>query len=347
VGLVVLTLVGLGLIIPAIGHLIERPFSRLPKITGGKDRGAFVLGLGLGTLYVPCAGPVLTAITVAGATGNVGWDIIVLTVSFAVGAAVPLLIFASAGSRISERLKLYRRHARGFRTVGGLVMIALALALSLGATNAVQRAVPGYTSGLEKKLADLVKVQGKLAPASGQDGAELANCVPGAAELADCGAAPEFRSTQEWFNTVDGKPATIAGLKGKVVIVDFWTFDCVNCLRDGPHVRAWYDAYKSKGLEVVGIHTPEYSFEKVAGNVAKAVRKEGIGYPVGQDNDYATWDAYRNQYWPAKYLVDATGHVRAIAFGEGGYAQLEDQLRQLLHAANPGAALGDPVERKG
>jgi cytochrome c biogenesis protein CcdA/thiol-disulfide isomerase/thioredoxin len=347
VGLVILTLVGLGLIFPALGELIERPFSRLPKISGSGDRGGFLLGLGLGTLYVPCAGPVLTAITVAGATGNVGWSTVVLTVSFAAGAALPLLIFASAGARISQRLTAYRNHARGFRTAGGVVMIALAISLSLGATTAVQSAVPGYTSGLEKRIADIVKVQGDLAPVTGQDGAELSNCMPGVAELADCGAAPEFRGTQRWFNTPDGRPATVAGLKGKVVLVDFWTFDCVNCRRDAPHVQAWYDAYKSTGLEVVGIHTPEYSFERDAGNVAEAVGKEGIGYPVGQDNDYATWNAYRNQYWPAKYLIDAAGNVRAISFGEGGYAQTEDQIRQLLHAANPTSALPEPVERRG
>jgi cytochrome c biogenesis protein CcdA/thiol-disulfide isomerase/thioredoxin len=342
-GLVILTLVGLGLIIPALGHWIEKPFYRLPKVSRNNN-GAFVLGLGLGTLYVPCAGPVLAAITVAGATGNVGWRTVVLTVSFALGAALPLLIFASAGSRISQRVKAYREHARGFRIGGGIVMILLAIALAFNITDVIQRSLPSYTSGLEKKVAENKTVQGVLAPALGQGGQDLAKCTPGAAELASCGAAPEFTGTQKWFNTPGGKPASIGGLKGKVVLVDFWAYSCINCQRATPHLLAWDKAYRALGLDIVGIHSPEFAFEKSAGNLESAIRKEGIAYPVGQDNNLATWTAYRNQYWPAKYLVDARGTVRSIKFGEGGYAQTEDQIRQLLEDANPGVQLPAPVD---
>jgi cytochrome c biogenesis protein CcdA/thiol-disulfide isomerase/thioredoxin len=342
-GLVILSLVGLGLIIPALGHWIEKPFYRLPKINRNNN-GAFVLGLGLGTLYVPCAGPVLAAITVAGATGNVGWRTVVLTVSFALGAALPLLIFASAGSRISQRVKAYRDHARGFRIGGGIVMILLAIALAFNITDVIQRSLPSYTSGLEKKVAENKTVQGVLAPALGQGGQDLAKCTPGAAELAACGAAPEFTGTQKWFNTPGGKPAGIGGLKGKVVLVDFWAYSCINCQRATPHLLAWDKAYRALGLDIVGIHSPEFAFEKSAGNLESAIRKEGIAYPVGQDNNLATWTAYRNQYWPAKYLVDAGGTVRSIKFGEGGYAQTENQIRQLLEDANPGVQLPAPVD---
>ncbi|GAB3839344.1 cytochrome c biogenesis protein CcdA [Kribbella italica] len=339
-GLTILTLVGLGLIFPALGHWIEKPFYRLPKINRNNN-GAFVLGLGLGTLYVPCAGPVLAAITVAGATGNVGWRTVVLTVSFAMGAALPLLIFASAGSRISQRVKAYRDHARGFRIGGGVVMILLAVALAFNVTDVIQRSLPSYTSGLEKKVAENKTVQGALAPALGPGGEELAKCTPGAAELASCGKAPEFTGTQKWFN---GPPVTLAGLKGKVVLVDFWAYSCINCQRATPHLLAWDKAYKSLGLQIVGIHSPEFAFEKSAGNVQSAITKEKIGYPVGQDNNLATWTAYRNQYWPAKYLVDAEGTVRSIKFGEGSYGQTENQIRELLTAANPGVKLPDPVD---
>lgn len=342
-GLTILALVGLGLIFPALGHLIEKPFYRLPKINRN-DNGAFVLGLGLGTLYVPCAGPVLAAITVAGATGNVGWRTVVLTVSFAMGAALPLLVFASAGSRISQRVKAYRDHARGFRIAGGVVMIALAVALAYNITDVIQRSLPSYTSGLEKKVAENKTVQGALAPAIGVGGEELAKCTPSAVELASCGAAPEFRGTQKWFNTPGGQAVTLAGLKGKVVLVDFWAYSCINCQRATPHLLAWDKAYRSLGLEIVGIHSPEFAFEKSAANVQSAISKEGIGYPVAQDNNLATWTAYRNQYWPAKYLVDAEGTVRSIKFGEGGYDQTEDQLRELLKAANPSVTLPAPVD---
>ncbi|MFF1820732.1 cytochrome c biogenesis protein CcdA [Kribbella sp. NPDC058245] len=342
-GLTILTLVGLGLIFPALGHWIEKPFYRLPKINKNNN-GAFVLGLGLGTLYVPCAGPVLAAITVAGATGNVGWRTVVLTVSFAIGAALPLLIFASAGSRISQRVKAYRDHQKGFRIGGGIVMILLAIALAFNITDVIQRSLPSYTSGLEKKVAENKTVQGVLAPALGQGGQELAKCTPGAAELAMCGTAPEFTGTQKWFNTPGDKPATLAELKGKVVLVDFWAYSCINCQRATPHLLAWNKAYKSLGLEIVGIHSPEFAFEKSAGNLDAAIRKEGITYPVGQDNNLATWTEYRNQYWPAKYLVDATGTVRSIKFGEGSYDQTENQIRQLLKDANPNVQLPAPVD---
>ncbi|GAA0625528.1 cytochrome c biogenesis protein CcdA [Kribbella sandramycini] len=342
-GLTVLTLVGLGLIFPALGHWIEKPFYRLPKINRN-DNGAFVLGLGLGTLYVPCAGPVLAAITVAGATGNVGWRTVVLTVSFAIGAALPLLIFASAGSRISQRVKAYRDHQRAFRIGGGIVMILLAIALAFNITDVIQRSLPSYTSGLEKKVAENKTVQGVLAPALGKGGQELAKCTPGAAELATCGAAPEFTGTQKWFNTPGGKPVTIAELKGKVVLVDFWAYSCINCQRATPHLLAWAKAYQPLGLQIVGIHSPEFAFEKSAGNVEAAIRKEGITYPVGQDNNLATWTEYRNQYWPAKYLIDADGAVRAIKFGEGSYAQVENQIRQLLKDADPNVQLPAPVD---
>ncbi|MFK4087170.1 cytochrome c biogenesis protein CcdA [Kribbella sp. NPDC020789] len=342
-GLTILTLVGLGLIFPALGHWIEKPFYRLPKINRNNN-GAFVLGLGLGTLYVPCAGPVLAAITVAGATGNVGWRTVVLTVTFAMGAALPLLIFASAGSRISQRVKAYRDHQKGFRIGGGIVMILLAIALAFNITDVIQRSLPSYTSGLEKKVAENKTVQGVLAPALGQGGQELAKCTPGAAELGSCGAAPEFTGTQKWFNTPGNKPATLAELKGKVVLVDFWAYSCINCQRATPHLLAWDRAYQSLGLQIVGIHSPEFAFEKSAGNLDAAIRKEGITYPVGQDNNLATWTEYRNQYWPAKYLVDATGTVRSIKFGEGSYDQTENQIRQLLKDANPNVQLPAPVD---
>ncbi|GAB3838447.1 cytochrome c biogenesis protein DipZ [Kribbella italica] len=339
-GLTILTLVGLGLIFPALGHWIEKPFYRLPKINKNNS-GPFVLGLGLGTLYVPCAGPVLAAITVAGATGNVGWRTVVLTVTFAMGAALPLLFFASAGSRISQRVKAYRDHARGFRIGGGIVMIALAVALAFNITDVIQRSLPSYTSGLEKKVAENETVQGALAPALGAGGEELAKCKPGAAELASCGTAPAFTGTQQWFNSA---PVTLAGLKGKVVLIDFWAYSCINCQRATPHLLAWDKAYKSLGLEIVGVHSPEFAFEKSAGNVQSAIRKEKITYPVVQDNNLATWTAYRNQYWPAKYLIDAQGTVRSIKFGEGSYDQTENQIRELLTAANPGVKLPAPVD---
>ncbi|WP_375425281.1 cytochrome c biogenesis protein DipZ [uncultured Friedmanniella sp.] len=342
VGLSVLALVGLGLIVPALGHLIEKPFYKLPQVAN-QDSSAFVFGLGLGTLYVPCAGPILAAITVAGASGRIGWGTVVLTVTFAVGAALPLLLFAAAGSKIQTRINAYRARAQMFRIVGGVVMIALAIALAFNVTAVLQRAVPAYTGGVEKKLAESKTVQGALSPFDNGQNKDLAKCTPGDDKLASCGTAPALTGTQQWFNTADDKPVALSDLKGKVVLIDFFAYSCINCQRDAPYIKSWYSAYQADGFEVIGVHSPEFAFEKSAGNLKSAITQEGITYPVVQDNDLKTWTAYRNRYWPAKYLIDAQGTVRAINFGEGNYLQTEDLIRQLLTEKSPGAALPAPV----
>ena len=148
------------------------------------------------------------------------------------------------------------------------------------------------------------------------------------------GKAPDFTDNQRWFNTPGGQPLTLAALRGKVVLVDFWTYTCINCIRTLPDVKAWYGRYRDGGLVVVGVHTPEFGFEKDAGNVAAAIRQNGLHYPVAQDNDYGTWNAYGNQYWPAKYLIDARGEVRYTHFGEGDYRKTEAAIRSLLAEAS-------------
>lgn len=341
-GLTVLTLVALGFLYEPLGHLLERPFYRLPKISHNSGRG-FVLGLGLGTLYVPCAGPVLAAITVASATGQIDVRTIVLTVSFAAGAALPLLVFVQAGSKIRARINAYRQRAQGFRIAGGVLLLALAVGLAFDLPATLQRAVPAYTSGVEHRLADSKTLQGALDPYATAENRELAHCTPGDDALASCGPAPTLRDNQQWFNS---QPLTLAELHGKVVMLDFWAYSCINCQRDEPHLSAWYERYRSLGFAVVGIHSPEFAFEKNAANVSAAIRRENIAYPVVQDNNLSTWRAYRNRYWPANYLIDPTGTVRAIRFGEGGYAQTEHLLRALLRAANPGVALPPAVDDK-
>lgn len=340
-GVVVLTAVGIGMIVPGIGHLLEKPFYRLPKVTGGRG-GPFLLGLGLGTLYVPCAGPVLVAITVAGATGQVGTGTVVLTVAFGVGAALPLLIFAAAGSNIRRRIATYRRRAGMFRVIGGATLVALAVGLVFNLPQVLQRVIPNYTSGLETALAESDAVQGALTPFETDENRLLSRCTPGDDELADCGPAPRLRGTGEWFNTPDRAPLSLADLRGEVVLLDFFAYSCINCQRDQPYIERWAQAYEDAGLTVVGVHSPEFAFEKSAGNLAAALEKEGTTYPVVQDNDLATWTAYRNRYWPAKYLIDRTGTVRAITFGEGGYDRTESLLRQLL-VEDGDVALPDPV----
>lgn len=345
--IIVLGIVGIGLIVPAVGHFIERPFYRLPKVTGSDSTGPFLLGMGLGTLYVPCAGPVLAAITVAGATGTVGWKTVVLTISFAIGAALPLLIFASAGANIRKRVSAYQSRQKAFRIIGGIVLLALAVGLAFNVTELIQRKVPSYTSGLEEKIAKSDTVQGALTPFETDENKQLSLCTPGSDKLAKCGPAPALRDTQRWLNTPGNKPLTLKSQRGKVVMLDFFAYSCINCQRDQPYIEKWYETYRKDGFVVIGIHSPEFAFEKDFGNLASAVKREGTTYPVVQDNQLANFTAYRNRYWPAKYLIDRDGTVRAIRFGEGGYDSTETLIRELLQEGGRAKDLPDPVTKDG
>ncbi|MFC8192832.1 cytochrome c biogenesis protein DipZ [Cellulomonas sp. NPDC057328] len=341
-GILVLVVLGLGLLVPRFEHLLEKPFARLaPKRAPGKDRGAFALGLGLGAVYVPCAGPVLAAVTVASATGQVDASTVVLTLTFAVGAALPLLVLALAGRRVTERVAVLRTHQRAVRAVGGAVMLALAAALTLNVTDGLQRALPSWAEGIQSRIAQDERVQQELNLGGlvTEENAGLAECHQGATVLEDCGPAPELRGIDAWLQTPDGRDLSLEELRGKVVLLDFWAYSCINCQRSVPHVQAWHETYEDAGLVVLGIHTPEYAFERETDNVRDGARRLGMTYPVAQDNSYATWTAYRNRYWPASYLIDAEGDVRHVHQGEGGYDVTEDLLRELLEDADPGVAL--------
>jgi cytochrome c biogenesis protein CcdA/thiol-disulfide isomerase/thioredoxin len=337
-GLALLVLVGLGLLVPPLGHLIERPFYRFPQRAPGTDRNGFLLGIALGAVFVPCAGPVLAAITVAGATGHIGLRTVGLTLGFAVGTAIPLLVFALAGRGLTQRLGAFRRHQGVFRAVSGAVVIVLAVALTFNLSDIIQRDIPNYFEAVGNSLE-----KGAKAAPQGGGSVSLQACqtaaLYGGSGLEKCGPAPAFSGIQQWLNTPGGQPVSLASLKGKVVLVDFWAYSCINCQRELPHVEAWDRAYASDGLEVVGVHTPEYAFEHVPSNVAAGVRRLGLTFPVALDNSYGTWNAYDNQSWPAAYLIDASGQIRHVSIGEGDYSGEEQLIRQLLSAAHPGIAL--------
>ncbi|MGH9120433.1 MAG: cytochrome c biogenesis protein DipZ [Acidimicrobiales bacterium] len=338
-GIAVLAAVGVSFIFPAVSALLERPFSRLTarRQPDGKA-GGFVLGLGLGLLFVPCAGPILAAITVAGATRHVGWTAVFLTIAFAVGAAIPLLVVAVAGGQLAQRTKALRLHAPRVRQVSGVIVLGMALAIALNAFSGLQRDVPGYTSALQNSIEGGASVRKQLSALSSSHGT-LASCSATATKLLNCGPAPKFADVTAWLNTPGGAPLSLAQLRGKVVLVDFWTYSCINCQRTLPHVEAWYSDYAADGFVVVGVHTPEFAFEHVVSNVTTEAAALGVKYPIDVDDDYGTWNAYQNEYWPADYLIDAQGNVRHISFGEGGYSDTETLIRQLLASANPHAVL--------
>lgn len=349
VALVALMAIGLGLIFPRVERLLECPFARIPQKQFGVGGGGFELGLTLGVLYVPCAGPILAAIVVAGATAPLGARTVVLTCAFALGAALPLLILALAGHRVAQRVGALRRRQRQIRVAAGIVMMVLAVGLVFNVPAVLQRAVPDYTSSLQQRLATDRGVGEKLNLGGlvNEQNAQLSNCSDGGRNLENCGPAPDLKGIVGWLNTLGGQPITLASLRGKVVLIDFWAYSCINCQRAIPHVVSWYNSYRGDGFEVVGVHTPEYAFEKVPGNVAIGAKDLGITYPVALDNGYSSWTNYRNRYWPAEYLIDATGQVRHIKFGEGGYNVTEDLIRQLLVTARPGLTLPPPIDTSG
>src|ERR1700756_740578 len=340
--LVMLTLIGLGLIFPPLQHLIERPFARIPQREIPLGRSGFGLGLTLGALYVPCAGPVLAAIVVAGGTSSIGPPTLVLTATFAIGTALPLLVFALAGRGIVERVAAFRRRQRVIQIAGGITMIVLAVALVFNLPATLQRAVPDYTAAFQKAMQKRIganDIRHQLNPGGGSSRGQLADCTEGADQLQQCGPAPAVTGITEWLNTPGGAPIDLASLRGKVVLIDFWAYSCINCQRAIGHVVDWYNRYRDDGFVVIGVHTPEYAFERVPGNVAGGAAALHITYPVALDNDYATWNSYQNLYWPADYLIDANGTVRHTKFGEGDYDGTERLIRQLLVNADPNVTL--------
>ncbi|GGM57023.1 cytochrome c biogenesis protein CcdA [Microbacterium saperdae] len=341
VGIAVLIIIGVGLIVPRFERILERPFQKFGQ-REVKNRGrGFGVGLALGAVFVPCAGPVLAAIIVAGSTGQIGIGTVLLTVSFAIGVAVPLLVFALAGRSVVERIRAFRSKERVLRIAAGVAMIALAVGLVFNVPQALQRLLPDYTAGLQEQIAgsEQVKDALELGGLVNDENKDLDKCTNGAEELESCGTAPSLKGIERWLNTPGGEAIDLDDLRGQVVLIDFWAYSCLNCQRSIPHVVAWDEAYGELGLQVIGIHSPEYAFEKDAGNVAAGIEDFGIEYPVALDNTLSTWTNYRNRYWPAHYLIDAEGTVRHISFGEGNYAATEAMIRELLQDADSDVTL--------
>jgi cytochrome c biogenesis protein CcdA/thiol-disulfide isomerase/thioredoxin len=320
VAIALLFVVAAILIYPRFGDFVQRPLYRIARRPTADLGGGFVLGVSLGLVFVPCAGPVLAAITVLGATGDVGGRGVVLTGAYALGAAVPMLAIAYGGKAVMERL---RPHAQTVRVALGLVVAATAVAIGFNLDRHAQTAVPDYVKALQDRVERSDRAEAELAKVRGATRITSSG-------IEDYGEAPTFVGITQWINTPRERPLSLPGLRGKVVLLDFWTYSCINCLRTLPHLKAWDRTYRSRGLQIVGVHTPEFAFEHEEDNVRSAIRRLGLRYAVAMDNEFGTWDAYRNRYWPAKYLIDARGHLRYVHFGEGAYDETESHIRTLL-----------------
>jgi thiol-disulfide isomerase/thioredoxin len=266
---------------------------------------------------------VLAAIATVAATNHVTFRAFALTLAYALGAAVPMLLVAYGGKAMTSRIRV---EGPRLRFISGLVIAAVALAIAFNADTRFQTALPGYTQALQKHVEETGAARRALAKVTGARKQAAAVTREGA-PLPFYGKAPPLSPSGRWFNS---KPLTIARLRGKVVLLDFWTYSCINCLRTLPHLESWYRRYHSDGLVILGVHTPEFAFEHVPSNVGAAVKRLGIRYPVVQDNAYGTWNNYSNSYWPAEYLIDRSGRVRAYHFGEGDYGTSEQNIRTLL-----------------
>jgi cytochrome c biogenesis protein CcdA/thiol-disulfide isomerase/thioredoxin len=307
------------LLIPALARAIERPLMRFSRRPAGDLGGGFLLGASLGLLFVPCGGPVLGFITTQTAS-LAGGKRVGLAVAYAFGAALPMLLLALGGQRAAGRIRGLSLQRPAARAALGGVMAVSALLIAFNVDKTLQTRIGDYTPWLQKAERSCYTRK--------QLGQRCLTSQPASSSaLKDYGPAPNFTGISTWINS---KPQTVAALRGKVVLVDFWTYSCINCLRTLPHLKAWDAAYRKAGLTIVGVHTPEFAFEHVASNVRKATRELGVSYPVAIDNGYKTWDAYQNGAWPTEYLVDRRGHIREIKEGEGNYDDTENTIRRLL-----------------
>src|SRR5918995_6318392 len=322
-----LLVVALSLLVPKVGELLARPLQALTRRGSGDYGGGFLLGASLGLVFVPCAGPVLAAVTVLAAQREFGIRTLALTLAYAIGAALPMLAIALAGQRAARG---FRANAETVRRASGVLVGAAALAIALGVDQELQTWVPGYTEALQERVERSEAAQRELREVTGSKAPEAES--GGEGELTDYGTAPEFQRLGAWINS---EPLTLEKLRGRVVLIDFWTYSCINCLRTLPYIREWDDRYRAAGLTIVGVHTPEFAFERVESNVRENAKKLKLRYPIALDNAYGTWQAWHNQYWPAKYLIDRKGHVRYYHFGEGEYAETEHAIRTLLGSDAP------------
>ncbi|HEY3188564.1 MAG TPA: cytochrome c biogenesis protein DipZ [Solirubrobacteraceae bacterium] len=334
VAIVVLLVFGLALVVPRAAARVEAWLSRLvpaARATTGDGFGSgLVVGASLGLVYAPCAGPILAGVITVSASQAFTGGRLAVAFAYGVGSAVVLYALMTGGRRAIRRLS---RHAGRLQVGMGALMVVVAL-LMLGDYDtrfqtAIAGDLPAFLVNPSKKLEESAGARDRLARLRSDRAADLPVLAP----------APDFTGTQEWFNTPGGRPLSLRALRGRVVLVDFWTYTCINCIRTLPYLKAWDRRYRRDGLVIVGVHTPEFPFERDAGNVRRAIAQNGLRYPVVQDNEYATWEAYGNRYWPAEYFIDARGRLRYTHFGEGDYGRKQQVIRELLREAGraPGA----------
>ncbi len=383
IAIALLALFGVTLLFPELSDRLTRPLVALGgRLSESADRNenagsvwpSLLLGVATGLLWAPCAGPVLGLILTGAALQGANVQTTVLLLAYAAGAATSLALALLIGGQVFTAMKRSLGAGEWVRRGLGAAVLVAVVAIFFGLdTGFLTQISLANTASLEQSLID------RIHPASGRVAGEPSSSVvmngdgsmmsanpsmmmsanaptmamngnpgammkaaeaPASKALPVEGALPSLAGAVEWLNS---PPLTPEQLTGKVVLVDFWTYSCINCLRSIPYVRAWAEKYKDQGLVVIGVHAPEFAFEKNIGNVKQAVAKLKIDYPVAIDNDYAIWRAFNNEYWPADYFIDANGKIRRHFFGEGDYAESEKVIQQLLAEAGRGSVAADIV----
>lgn len=340
--LLCVALFGLTLLLPRLSERLTRPLvaagSRLSEAAGADARprpgASFLIGVATGLLWAPCAGPILGLVLTGAALQGASIGTTLLLLAYAAGAATSLALALLVGGKVFGLMKKSLGAGQWLRRGLGALMLVGVAAIALGLdTGVLARLSTASTGGLEQHLVDRLS-------AKPQGGAMMM-----AANHSDTlpieGALPSLDGAVQWLNS---PPLSAEALKGKVVLVDFWTYSCINCLRTLPYVKAWADKYREQGLVVIGVHAPEFAFERDVNNVTQAMKDLGINYPVAIDNNYKIWRAFNNQYWPAHYFADANGQIRYHHFGEGDYAESERVIQQLLREAGAKNVAGGLID---
>ncbi|HEY2530889.1 MAG TPA: cytochrome c biogenesis protein DipZ [Xanthobacteraceae bacterium] len=323
IALVVLAALGLTLIFPSLADHAMRPLvnfgAKLSSSLGAQDDAilpSFLLGVATGFLWAPCAGPILGLILTGAALNGANVTTSLLLLAYAAGAATSLALALAVGGRVFAAMKRSLGAGEWIRRGLGVAVLISVAAIALGLdTGFLTRVSLSNTASLEQGLVDRL---GPTLKSVAKEKPRTSDALSGAVD---------------WLNS---PPLTIEGLKGKVIVIDFWTYSCINCLRSIPYVEAWAEKYKDHGLVVIGVHTPEFAFERNINNVRAAVSNLKIEYPVAIDNEYKIWRSFDNRYWPAHYFIDAKGRTRFHHFGEGDYDQSEQVIQQLLEEAGNG-----------
>lgn len=337
ISVVVIFLFGLALVLPQFQLWVEKLFAKLSSLVPNNSRkngfsGGLLVGVSLGLIWTPCVGPILAAVISLAVAGSVTSSALLITLAYALGTALPMLLILYGGQQLLKKVPWLLRNSARIQKGFGVLMMITAVTIFLNWDRKFQTWVlttfPSYGTGLTQiEQNGLVDQQLNQLRQGGSSVLEQTQDTL-SKSLGLKSPVPELNGGTHWINS---EALTFANqLKGKVVLIDFWTYSCINCIRTLPYITKWYDKYKDQGLVVIGVHSPEFAFEKVTSNVEAATKDFHINYPVIQDNDFKIWTAFSNHYWPAHYLVDKQGNIRYTHFGEGAYTETENQIRELL-----------------